>query len=276
MKPKKNKISKPQRSKNEHLKRTVNSNNFKSKNNHDEKSVSLSNTKKYINRKNLSLKERMELRIKGAKFRIMNERLYTSSDKDVKTVFESRSEFDDYHKGFRQQVNQWPINPLSLIIKSLERFLEKRIDLVIADFGCGEAELAETLKDCKVHSFDLFASNERVTACDMAKTKLASESVDVAVFCLSLMGSSNSRYIQEANRVLKCDGMLKIAEVESRFDNTDNFVDEICKHGFKFISQNLSHDVFIYFNFKKVSNISKKRKSKLPEIMLKPCMYKKR
>lgn len=73
---------------------------------------------------------------------------------------------------------------------------------MVADFGCGEAELAQSVRQ-KVHSFDLVAANDLVTACDMAHVPLANASVDVAVFCLSLMGTNLQDYISEANRVLK-------------------------------------------------------------------------
>lgn len=73
---------------------------------------------------------------------------------------------------------------------------------VIADFGCGEAKLAASVAQ-KVHSFDLVASNDTVTACDMSKVPLSNASVDVVVFCLSLMGTNLRDYLLEANRVLK-------------------------------------------------------------------------
>lgn len=75
-------------------------------------------------------------------------------------------------------------------------------DKIIADFGCGEAELAASLPN-KVHSFDLFALNDRVTPCDMSQVPLQDESVHAAVFCLSLMGTDVSKFIGEANRVLQ-------------------------------------------------------------------------
>ena len=67
--------------------------------------------------------------------------------------------------------------------------------LVIADFGCGEARLAQALSSsCKqIHSFDLVALNDKITVCDFSKTPLENESIDIAVFCLSLMGT-NLRY----------------------------------------------------------------------------------
>lgn len=68
--------------------------------------------------------------------------------------------------------------------------------------GCGEARLSKSVPQT-VHSFDLVASNSAVTACDMAHVPLDSCSVDVVVFCLSLMGTNLNEYILEANRILK-------------------------------------------------------------------------
>lgn len=53
--------------------------------------------------------------------------------------------------------------------------------------GCGDAVLAQSIPN-KVHSFDLVAVNARVTACDMAHVPLKDGSVDIVIFCLSLMG----------------------------------------------------------------------------------------
>lgn len=76
--------------------------------------------------------------------------------------------------------------------------------LVVADFGCGDAKIARTLsEEIKTFSFDLVALNDHVTVSDMASTFLFSGSIDIAVFCLSLMGTNLSSYIREANRVLK-------------------------------------------------------------------------
>jgi ribosomal RNA-processing protein 8 len=84
--------------------------------------------------------------------------------------------------------------------------------LVIADFGCGDARLAQSVTH-KVHSFDLVALNEHITACDMAHTPLPDGSVDIAVFCLSLMGTNLSDFILEANRVLKIGHVLLICVI---------------------------------------------------------------
>ncbi|RZF38670.1 hypothetical protein LSTR_LSTR003476 [Laodelphax striatellus] len=192
----------------------------------------------------------------------------------------SEQNFDDNRS---MKSRKWKINKnLSLRERMMEklksaRFRAKSSSLCIADFGCGEAKLAEKLEAlAEVHSFDLVAANSRVTKCEMSHTPLQSGCVDVAVFCLSLMGTNLSTFIAEANRVLKEGGVLKIAEVESRFENPDHFIAAIERFGFKSTSKDYSHKVFYFFDFKKLSNISKKRKNKLPEINLKPCLYKKR
>ena len=78
--------------------------------------------------------------------------------------------------------------------------------LAVADLGCGEAKIALTFqKDgaIRVHSFDLTAVNPFVTACDIARTPLADKSVDVAIFCLSLMGTNYLDFVAEAVRILR-------------------------------------------------------------------------
>lgn len=148
--------------------------------------------------------------------------------------------------------------------------------MVIADFGCGEARLSRTIssENRTVHSFDLIASSPEVTACDMAHCPLKSASVDVAVYCLSLMGTNLHEFVIEANRVLKLGGILLIAEVESRFEDVDNFIKELHKFGYNLVDKDLSCSLFYFLQFKKERNI--KNKNSLPRIQLNPCLYKKR
>lgn len=78
-------------------------------------------------------------------------------------------------------------------------------ELVVADFGCGEARLSAEISSVakKVVSFDLMAANSRVKVCDVRNTPLPSKSIDILVYCLSLMASSLTEHFKEANRVLK-------------------------------------------------------------------------
>jgi ribosomal RNA-processing protein 8 len=116
-------------------------------------------------------------------------------------AFQSNPEvFKTYHDSYKKQMESWPRNPLDQIIRWVKKKLPK--DKQIADFGCGEARLALSVPNT-VHSFDLFALNERVTACDMSRVPLPDGSVDACVFCLSLMGTDVSKFVAEASRVLK-------------------------------------------------------------------------
>lgn len=146
---------------------------------------------------------------------------------------------------------------------------------MVGDFGCGSAMLAKSVPQT-VHSFDFVAISPQVTECDMSKVPLKNGSLDVAVYCLSLMGTNLRDYLFEANRVLKMGGILKIAEIESRFEEVsiDDFVSVLKKYGFKLTWRNLDHNLFYFLDFVKEKNL--KQKNKLPTLTLKACRYKKR
>ena len=66
-----------------------------------------------------SILNRIDNDLTGAKFRILNEKLYTMSSKDAFEFFDDNKEdFEIYHKGFSSQVSKWPANPNDLIIRS--------------------------------------------------------------------------------------------------------------------------------------------------------------
>ncbi|KAK6186270.1 hypothetical protein SNE40_008340 [Patella caerulea] len=217
-----------------------------------------------------SLKEKMSGQLNAARFRYLNEQLYTQTGKEALDMFQTDVEaFDIYHKGFQSQVAKWPVNPLDLIIKSIKKLPATHI---IADFGCGNATLAQSVPN-KVHSFDLAPLNEFVTVCDVSKVPLSNKTVDVAVFCLSLMGTNLNDFVMEANRVLKPGGLLQIAEVESRIPHTETFIIQIESFGFEYVKKDTSHKMFHLFDFKKVRAGTK---SAVKDIKLDPCLYKKR
>jgi len=219
----------------------------------------------------LSLGERMKEKLCAARFRHLNEQLYVSSgDAAYKLMQDDPDGFTVYHQGFQKQVEKWPENPLDRVMKYVRM---KRADMVVADFGCGDAQLACSVPN-KVHSFDLVAVNERVTACNMAKLPLTSGSVDIGVFCLSLMGTNLNDFIWESNRVIKMNGTLLVAEVVSRFDKVNSFVSKMEKLGFTIINKDTSNKMFVWFEFRKISCPVKS--NSLPVITLEPCIYKRR
>ncbi len=146
------------------------------------------------------------------------------------------------------------------MIEQIQRLPRK---LVVADFGCGEAQIAATCVAApvfdrsvianlhifvfsvpnKVHSFDLVAANPRVTACDVSRVPLGGATVDIAVFCLSLMGTNFHAFLQEAHRVLRLGARLYIAEVKSRIPDLQEFIRMVETVGFAFVAQVVLHRV---------------------------------
>ncbi|XP_063061161.1 uncharacterized protein rrp8 [Engraulis encrasicolus] len=218
-----------------------------------------------------ALRSKMEKRLEAARFRYINEQLYTTTSKEAKKMFkEDPKAFEVYHLGFTTQVQYWPQNPVDAIISFIR---QKPASLVVADFGCGDCKIARSVKN-KVHSFDLAPTCDLVTVCDMAKVPLADETVDIAVFCLSLMGTNLADFLSEANRVLAMGGILKIAEVASRFENVRAFTSTLSNLGFKIASKDTKNNYFFLFEFIKVGDVS--ANAKKTALTLKPCVYKKR
>ncbi|KAK6155228.1 hypothetical protein DH2020_009476 [Rehmannia glutinosa] len=239
-------------------------------------SASVSSNIKSGSKSSSSFLDKMKAKLSGGYFRMINEKLYTCTGDEALNYFkDDPSLFNVYHSGYQEQMSHWPEQPNDIIIKWIK---DHSPSFIVADFGCGDARLAKSVKN-KVYSFDLVANDASVIACDMSRTPLDDSSVDVAVFCLSLMGTNFPSYLLEANRVLKPHGWLLIAEVKSRFDPSNggadpyNFVKAISELGFAPVSEDFSNKMFILFYFKK----KEKRKPKdieWPE--LKPCLYKRR
>ncbi|NXM95839.1 RRP8 protein, partial [Sylvia borin] len=189
-----------------------------------------------------ALRARMEERLLGARVRYLNQQLYTGSSRDAAQLFRADpAAFHLYHRGFEQQVRRWPERPVQRIARRPIRISPRYpcptpASLVVADFGCGDCTLAASVKN-QVHCFDLVPLHPRVTVCDMAKVPLAAESVDVAVFCLALMGTNLQEILGEANRVLKLGGTLMVAEVASRFEDIRAFLKAMTQLGFKTVSK---------------------------------------
>ncbi|KAM9853278.1 uncharacterized protein rrp8 [Aulostomus maculatus] len=218
-----------------------------------------------------SLRSRMEQRLDSARFRYINEVLYSTPSGEAKRMFRQDPDaFWIYHRGYTSQVQRWPVNPVDRIISYIR---QKPASLVVADFGCGDCKIARSVKN-KVHSFDLAAACDLVTVCDMADVPLKDRSVDIAVFCLSLMGTNLADFLAEANRVLKMGGVLKIAEVASRFDNVRSFITALANLGFKMASKDTENSHFYAFDFVKTRDAPENIKKF--GLQLKACVYKKR
>lgn len=199
------------------------------------------------------LQSAMRAKLMGSRFRHLNESLYTKPSAESMELFSQNPNFfDEYHTGFRQQVSTWPENPVDSFFTELQQrskvqAKDRKLDANqvppghqsftirplprtqgrcnIADLGCGHASLAKKVrtlgKQAKVtvDSYDLQSSEPGVIKADIASLPAKSDSVNVAVFCLALMGTNWIEFIEEAWRILHWKGELWIAEIKSRFSN---------------------------------------------------------
>ncbi|EIE25221.1 hypothetical protein COCSUDRAFT_13779 [Coccomyxa subellipsoidea C-169] len=223
----------------------------------------------------------MRAKLSGGRFRWLNEQLYTCpGDEALELMQEQPHLFKQYHEGFQQQTTKWPVQPVEVAARYLRGHGKNTI---VADFGCGDAQLAAQARQ-KVHSLDLVSTTPGVIACNMAHTPLETASVDIAVFCLALMGTDYPSFLIEAHRVLKPRGLLWIAEVRSRFsegsgesENFSPFLKALQGLGFSEKSMDTSNSHFVIFELQKASeNKESPSLEQLEWPSLKPCLYKKR
>ena len=167
-------------------------------------------------------------------FTKMNNRWYASrSDKTHHRLQANSEEWAHYHTMYQELRKSWDVVPFQEEI----RWLEQRSGYVVGDFGCGEALIAKAVSDRHtVHSFDHVAIDETVTACDIAHVGLEDGVLDVAIFCLSLMGSNFTDYVREAHRCLGLDGRIHIWEPAGRMEDVAGFCDGLRRLGFEVMS----------------------------------------
>jgi len=222
-----------------------------------------------------SLQQKFSKKLEGARFRIINEQLYTSRGCDAFAAFqEEPAQFEIYHTGFREQCSYWPYNPLDGIIKWISN---KHKKAVVADMGCGDARLAASVPNT-VHSFDLVSNNPRVVACDIADVPLKDQSVDIVVFCLALMGTNIADFVREAHRILKPHGIMRVAEVRSRFDgegiSIKKFTKFLKRAGFDIEPHDIGEINKMFFEVE--CHKTDRQSFIAQDFTAKPCVYKKR
>ncbi len=229
--------------------------------------------------KKMSTLNALKQKLQGSKFRWLNELMYTKSGEDsFAMIKETPKLFEEYHQGYREQTKQWPERPVD---KALKWLSGRPKDWFVIDLGCGDAELSKRAPQTRVQNFDLAPAPNagNVTVCNIASLPLQSSTVDVAIFCLSLMGIDYGSFIEEAARVLKSKGWLWIAEVQSRCIDEqgrsmlDDLVSGIESIGFSLKSKSIENSHFFTIVFQKQETQKMKRTS-FPA--LRACMYKKR
>ncbi|WFD41589.1 25S rRNA (adenine(645)-N(1))-methyltransferase [Malassezia psittaci] len=236
-----------------------------------------------------SLQSSMLNSLKGARFRSINEQLYTNASIEARRMMlEDPKMFNEYHDGFRQQVRKWPTNPVDriadLLLDTKRKNTAHKVRAVhlpgalVVDIGAGEASLAQKLASTDKHalSYDLLDTPDGwVRGLDAAQIQalplpglayplgISWESLpevqpamaDVVVFCLSLMGTNWVEMVAESWRVMKQGAELIIAEVASRFGaqgTTGAFAELVSALGFCLDWTDASNTHFVLFKFTKI------------------------
>merc|ERR1719270_2649153 len=75
-----------------------------------------------------SLREKLQNQLKAAEFRFLNEKLYRA-DKSDDILDDASAKI--YHEGFSRQVQRWPVNPVTVLIKHVRKRVPRKH--VIAD-----------------------------------------------------------------------------------------------------------------------------------------------
>lgn len=171
-----------------------------------------------------------------------------NSSRFHREIISGPDEWFEYHKARHESMKTWNEIPYEHIASMI-----KNKNKVVADFGCGENLMRTFIPENEVYSLDHIAIDDTVIACDMAHTPLADQSVDIAVFSLSLWGSNYEDYFIEAYRVLSYDGLLYIAEPTKSYDETKRkeLVDKLKKHGFTMVGDIESRGKFFYLKLMK-------------------------
>lgn len=223
------------------------------------------------------LQQRMAAKLTSARFRHLNQTLYTSpSDQAMRLFADSPQSYTSYHAGFRAQVAVWPQNPVESFIEDVKA--RSRVSVpsqkklwreqkkgakkskgsdgdatagatttqegeksdplprsrngvcTIADLGCGDATLAGSLSPSakalgiKFLSFDLAKGDtpnaHLITIANISNLSAAGVkdgTVDIAICCLSLMGTNWVDVVGECARIVRGGGEVWVAEIKSRF-----------------------------------------------------------
>lgn len=230
------------------------------------------------NKRGVGLVDRCKQQMSTSLLRLFDEKLYTHEAEEQPL---DKNKFLAYHEAYATVSEKWPTKPIDHIVKFIKRhFLAKKPihKYKFVDVGCGSEPLLKKKLPPKANvlSFDIVSTHKDVTEANMQHLPIEDNSIDVAVYSLSLMAKNLGHIILEAKRIIKTSGSLLIVEVTSRFEGREKgFVDRLEKIGLKKKSMNPlePNGYFTFFHFmKEDSRIDYPRLN----IQLKPCVYKAR
>jgi hypothetical protein len=167
-------------------------------------------------------------------FSKLNRKINTENSKTTHgRMLKNPDEWKEYHRQYREARKTWNVIPYEVWIDKIKTMAP---NLIIGDFGCGEAKIAEAIGN-RVKNFDHVSIDANVESCDMKSVPVESGTLNVAVFSLSLMGKDWQAYLKEAARCLSVGGYLYISETtNSLTERLEKLRDTIQENGFEIFS----------------------------------------
>ena len=180
----------------------------------------------------------------------IHQKASTSSSSHMNEYFRSNPDkWREYHSIREENKKEWVEDPINVIAEKLN----KNRHQVIADLGCGMNQLKTLVNSySQWYSFDHYSDDETVIKADISDLReyLQDNSVDAAVFCMSLWGTNYMDYIKESYRYLKNGGIVYIAEPKDKI-NQSELIGGATQIGFEIISIDFERNGKSYIEFKK-------------------------
>lgn len=181
----------------------------------------------------------------------IHQKANTSTSSRMHEYFsQDKEKWKQYHIIREESKKCWPEDPLVVISEKIKQ----HPNWVVADLGCGMNKLKNMVNsDREWYSFDHVAIDDTVIEADISnlKTYLNDESVDCAVFCMSLWGVNYMDYIKEAYRYLKPGGTMYIVEPNDKV-NQETLLGGATKIGFDLLEITKNRYSKTYLEFEKV------------------------
>ena len=180
----------------------------------------------------------------------IHQKANTSSSSHMNEYFRSNPDkWREYHSIREENKKEWVEDPINVIAEKLN----KNRHQVIADLGCGMNQLKTLVNSySQWYSFDHYSDDETVIKADISDLReyLQDNSVDAAVFCMSLWGTNYMDYIKESYRYLKNGGIVYVAEPKDKI-NQSELIGGATQIGFEIISIDFERNGKSYIEFKK-------------------------
>ena len=198
-----------------------------------------------------------EIEYKDSIINNIHRKANTSSSKHMHEYFKQNPNmWKEYHMEREENKKSWNEDPLNVIADRLnnENFICTK-NKVIADLGCGTNKLKTLVNYYKQwYSFDHIAidGNKDIIEADISNLKdyLEDNSIDIAIFCMSLWGTNYMEYIKEAYRYIRPNGLMFIVEPKDKVNQAE-LIGMTTQYGFNLKTFNPERCGKTYLEFEK-------------------------